>query len=107
VAPTLGRWGMTIAIYAFPYARPDGLGRSMKDHTSLWQAILATLIALGVAWFAGGWWGLIALVIAACVLVTGAWFTLRRIPGMTGDIYGALNELIETAVLLTFVVGRL
>src|SRR5512137_1301144 len=29
LAPTLGRWGMALAIAAFPYARPEGLGRAM------------------------------------------------------------------------------
>ena len=29
-------------------------------------------------------------------------FVLRRLPGLTGDIYGALNEIVETAVLLVF-----
>jgi cobalamin synthase len=31
---------------------------------------------------------------------------LSRIPGMTGDTYGAINTLIEAAVLLTFVAVR-
>lgn len=30
LAPVLGRWGMTLAMVAFPYARPAGLGRDIK-----------------------------------------------------------------------------
>jgi cobalamin synthase len=30
---------------------------------------------------------------------------LRRLPGFTGDVYGALCELLETMVLLLFVAG--
>jgi cobalamin synthase len=36
------------------------------------------------------------------VLWLGASFILRRIPGLTGDSYGALCELAELAVLVLF-----
>ena len=100
LAPVLGRWGIALAIGAFPYARPQGLGRSMKDQTGAWQVWLATLVALLAAWFAAQWIGLAAL-LAALVMTWGvAVFTLRRIPGLTGDIYGAINELVEVVVLV-------
>ena len=102
LAPTLGRWGMSAAIIAFPYARPQGLGRDAKDQATWRQVLLATVTALVVAWLAAGWPGLAAIVVAALVVWAGARFSLRRIPGLTGDIYGALNELIETAILLFF-----
>ena len=31
-----------------------------------------------------------------------ACFTLRRLPGLTGDIYGAICEVMEVLVLLVF-----
>jgi cobalamin synthase len=34
------------------------------------------------------------------VVWVAARFTMKRIPGLTGDIYGALNELVEVAALL-------
>jgi cobalamin synthase len=42
-------------------------------------------------------------VVAAVVLWLGARFTLRLIPGLSGDVYGALNETIELVVLLAMV----
>jgi adenosylcobinamide-GDP ribazoletransferase len=104
LAPVLGRWGMTLAIVVFPYARENGLGRDMKDQATWVQAWMATAIAVLVAWLAGGWLGLIALVLAGLVTWGVAKFTLRRIPGLTGDIYGAINELVEAAILLAFAV---
>lgn len=104
IAPVLGRWVMSLAIYAFPYARAEGLGRAMKDNTSVWQVALATGIALAFAGLFGGGRGLIAVGAALLTAWAGARFTLRRIPGMTGDIYGALNEVVEAVVLLTFAV---
>ena len=106
LVPVLGRWGMTLAIVIFPYAREKGLGRDMKDRANWSQALLATVIALLAAWLSGHWLGLIALVLAGGVTWGIATFTLRRIPGLTGDIYGAINELVEAAVLLTFIIGK-
>ena len=111
LAPVLGRWGMAIALVAFPYARPQGLGRDVKDNTTWRQALLATLFALltslAVAWCWAEWRVLLAWVVAALVTWAGARYTLKRIPGLTGDIYGALNEIIEVSVLLALASLRL
>jgi adenosylcobinamide-GDP ribazoletransferase len=102
LAPTLGRWGMTLAVVFFPYARPKGLGRAMKDHAGRRQAVLATAMALAVAWFAGEWLGLAAVALAGVTTWAVARFVLGRLPGLTGDIYGAICETIEVVVLLFF-----
>jgi adenosylcobinamide-GDP ribazoletransferase len=102
LAPVLGRWGIVFAIVFFPYARTEGLGRSMKDHAGWREVAFATLTAGVVSWLAGGERGLLAL---AAVFVA-AWligrFTLKRLPGLTGDIYGASCEVVELLVLLIF-----
>lgn len=104
LAPVLGRWGMAVAVIAFPYARADGLGRSMKDHAGWGQALLASVIAAAAAWFAAGWSGLIILLLSGALIFVVGRFVLTRLPGLTGDIYGALCELLEVLVLLSFVV---
>lgn len=103
VAPTLGRWGMSLAVVTFPYARPKGMGRALKDNAGWREAALATGIGLVVAWLAAGWQGLAALGLSGLTVWAGARFAIRRIPGLTGDIYGALCEVIEVVVLLAFV----
>ena len=105
LAPVLGRWAVSIAIFVFPYAREKGLGRDMKDNVRWPQVILSTGITGLAAWFFAGWMGLLAFAIAGVVLWLGASFILRRIPGLTGDSYGALCELTELAVLLVFATG--
>jgi len=105
LAPVLGRWVLSMAIFAYPYAREKGLGRDMKDNVLWPQVILATTITILVAWFFAEWTGLLAVVLAGLVLWLGAGFILRRIPGLTGDSYGALCELTELAVLLFFTTG--
>lgn len=105
LAPVLGRWVLSIAIFAYPYAREKGLGRDMKDNVRWSQVTLATLVSLLVAWIFWDWTGLLAFAIAGIVLWLGAGFILRRIPGLTGDSYGALCELAELTVLLLFTTG--
>jgi len=105
LAPVIGRWTTTIVIFAFPYARDKGMGRDMKDNVRWPQVILATVVTVITAWLLAGWLGLLAFVIAGVVLWLGASFILRRIPGLTGDSYGALCELTELVVLLVFTTG--
>jgi adenosylcobinamide-GDP ribazoletransferase len=102
ISATLGRWGMALAIFAFPYAREHGLGRDLKDNVRWPQIILATCITLIVVWSAGAQMGLIAFALAGLTLWLGARYILRLIPGLTGDSYGALCEGIELMILLLF-----
>ena len=102
LAPIMGRWVLSIAIFTYPYAREKGLGRDMKDNVRWPQVTLSTGITVLAAWFFAGWTGLLAFALAAIVLWLGAGFILRRIPGLTGDSYGALCELTELVVLLLF-----
>jgi adenosylcobinamide-GDP ribazoletransferase len=105
LAPTLGRWAIAAGVVAFPYARDKGLGRDMKNQARPRQLALATLIALPVAWLAAGWLGLATCAVTAIATLAVARFTMQRIPGLSGDIYGALCEIVEVCVLLTFVAG--
>jgi adenosylcobinamide-GDP ribazoletransferase len=99
LAPVLGRWVLAMAIFAYPYAHEKGLGRDMKDNVGWPQVILATIVSAAAAWLLAGWAGLLATALAGVMLWLGAGFILRRIPGLTGDSYGALCELVELAVL--------
>jgi adenosylcobinamide-GDP ribazoletransferase len=102
IAPMIGRWGMTLAIAGFPYAREQGLGRTIKDHAGWLQILLATLVAVVTAFLASRWFGVMALALLAIIMWLGTRFILARIPGLTGDIYGALCEITELGVLLLF-----
>lgn len=103
LAPTLGRWCMCWAMVRYPYARPEGLGRAMKDNAARHDLVLATIIAgvtiIVVAFFTGP---LVPFFLPATLLATTLLinFTLRRIPGLTGDVYGAICELTELLVLV-------
>ena len=98
--PCLSRCGMLSTMAAFPYARTDGTGTAFQTGASRWQIAFG----LGTAFVAGalllGYAGLILLSAAIAVsLALGAWCT-RLLGGMTGDTYGAVNEVGEVFVLL-------
>ena len=106
LAPLMGRWVLAMGIYLFPYARQKGLGRDMKNNVHWGQILLATTITILSTWLFAEWMGLLALGLAALTLWLGATFILRRVPdGLTGDAYGALNEMVELVVLIFFTTG--
>ncbi|MBC8507675.1 MAG: adenosylcobinamide-GDP ribazoletransferase [Anaerolineales bacterium] len=100
--PVLSRGGMTLAVFAFPYARPAGLGSAVKAHITWKQVTLATLTALLAAWICASWIGLLAVAITMLLVWGISIFVLRRIPGLTGDIYGTINEIAEMFLLVIF-----
>jgi adenosylcobinamide-GDP ribazoletransferase len=105
LAPVLGRWVLSMAVFGYPYAREKGLGRDMKDNVRWSQVILATIVSGLVAWWFSGPIGLFAFALSGILLWLGAGFILRRIPGLTGDSYGALCEMAELVVLFIFAAG--
>lgn len=104
LAAVLGRWAVSLAVVQFPYARESGMGRQIKDQAGRAQVAIATLTALLAAAALFGCLGMYILVgvgAAAGVILA---LVLRRIPGLTGDIYGALCEMIEVLALLAVVI---
>jgi len=103
--PTFGRWSMVYALYFFPYARAEvGLGRVFAEGAGLYQLSIASFTSLLVAWFFGGMIGIITLMGVIIVTVILSRGIAKRIGGMTGDTYGAINEMNEVVALL-FLVG--
>lgn len=98
--PALSRWAAICSIFAFPYAKPEGLGKVFKEQTSWRNLILATSVTLilssglfkvkGIALMFGVW--LVAMALGA--------FLSRRFAGLTGDTYGAIIEVTEVIALI-------
>lgn len=98
--PSLSRFAMVATMFAFPYARSSGLGTAFQIGASWRQLALALLTAAVAGGLLLGIAGLLLLAIATVVaLGLGLWFR-RLLGGMTGDTYGATNELAEVTVLL-------
>ena len=106
LAPVIGRWAMALSVVLFPYSRSAGLGRDIKDNAGLEEAALSTVIALLVvlplAWRLQSVVPLAALGLAAAIGWLVSQFSISRIGGLTGDIYGAINMIAEASVVLAF-----
>ena len=101
--PCLSRWAMLLTMELYPYARRSGLGTAFFERGERrfrWQLTLGFVFTLVVSVALAGAMG-IALLAAACAVAwaIGAWAT-RLLGGVTGDIYGAVNEVVEVSVLL-------
>ncbi len=104
---TLSRWAMSLAVVFFPYARAEGLGAAFRTGGRWRNALLATVSAVLIGLAV---WGLPAsalLVAVAALSWLMGWLLLRRLPGLTGDCYGAINEVTQAIVLLLMLAAPL
>jgi adenosylcobinamide-GDP ribazoletransferase len=99
-----GRWAQVLAVWRFPAARPEGLGAAFKEGLRPPAVALATALAALATWLALGPTGpLLLLLTAPILLLVGTWMAAHLGGGLTGDTYGALNEVAEATVLLVLV----
>jgi len=98
--PVLSRWAMVYAVFAYSYAKPSGLGKVFKREADLSAFLVATVVALAVAILPAQLSGLI-IMFGTWIIVTALAFYLKnRFGGLTGDTYGAINEIAEVLVLI-------
>ena len=100
LVPVVGRWTMTYAIFAYPYARPSGLGQVFKEGTRWPEFIVATIVTIVVATLSMRLIGLAMLAIIWLIVVVLAAYFKKTFAGLTGDNYGAINEISEASVLI-------
>jgi len=100
LALVAARGGLSLAVVTQPYARPQGTGAALKSNANWRQAVLAACLMLAAAIGLGGWTGLILVAITLLSQVAVVALIRAKIPGLTGDSYGALVELGELAALL-------
>ena len=100
IFPVLSRWAMALAIRAFPYAREQGLGAAFRAGATTRRTAIAAAIALAGAVVAAGWGGTVLFAVATGAAWLVGSFAVGRLDGLTGDVYGAICELAEVAMLL-------
>ena len=101
--PCLSRWAMLLTMELYPYVRSNGLGTAFFDGGKrlfsrhlLFGFAFTLVVSIALAGTVG-----IVLLAAACAIAwgIGAWAT-RLLGGVTGDIYGSVNEITEVVILL-------
>jgi adenosylcobinamide-GDP ribazoletransferase len=100
VAHTLARAALPVLAANMPFARDNGLGKSAgrPDSASVAIAIaIGVVIALLCLPF---WEAVLAVLVTAAAATAMAVLAWRQIGGVTGDVFGAAEQVAETAVLL-------
>lgn len=103
LAATAGRW-LILPAGLLPLANPGGMGadfaKGLKRSAIFFTAILPLALAflLGVP-------GLISLGVALAAAAAVLGLAYSRIGGVTGDVFGMLVEVTETAILMGLIAG--
>lgn len=102
---TAARLAMAYAVVYFPYARPTGLGKLVQARQKASPLAINTAVVALIAYLLLGGLGIASLAASGLVVWLGALYIMSKIPGLTGDTYGALCEVAEAAILLVVVAG--
>jgi adenosylcobinamide-GDP ribazoletransferase len=94
----ISRAPMALVMALLPNARGSGLSHA-TGRPAPGVAVVALGLATGLALAVLGWSALGPLVVAAGIMVVLSVVALRKIGGQTGDILGALQQLVEVGCL--------
>jgi adenosylcobinamide-GDP ribazoletransferase len=100
VAHALGRAAIPALAASLPFARDDGLGKSAgrpDTATAVTAVVMAVVIALLCLATKEALLAMVVTVAGAAAMAVLAW---RQIGGVTGDVFGAAEQVVETAVLV-------
>jgi len=108
IMPVISRWTMVYAIFAYPYARPSGLGKVIKQGVGRGRFALTTAITVTAVIGLARWAGIPLFYLAGPLIMLGVWlitlvmaaYLKGKFDGLTGDTYGAINEVAEVSVLI-------
>ena len=98
--PALSRWTMVVLLGAFPYVRTQGLGSPFHGTGIKIATTIAGISALAASVLLGGFAGLGLFFGVTVVAWLMGWAIAKTLGGLTGDAYGATNEIIETTVII-------
>jgi len=110
--PVVTRWAMVCAIYYSKPAREDGLGRFFIEHTGNREFIIATVMTFGFVSLTSVFSGLnlfllfciIIFPILYIVSIITVWGFSQQFGGLTGDSFGAINEIQRIVFLIIAVI---
>jgi len=101
--PTIGRWSIVIAAFLGKPARlKNSMGKLFIDYVGWRELIFATLTmaVIGILLFRLYFLPLVIIGIGIVLLILK--YCQQKIGGISGDILGAINEIVEVFILLTF-----
>ena len=103
-AAALSRAAMVVLMARLPLARSEGMahhaGTPGKEDELVAAAVGLAAIFLLLPWIPA----LVGLVVAGASLALVAWLTQERLGGITGDVLGAAQQVVEVGFLLAVTV---
>ena len=111
-APIIGRLAMVYVIKKFPYARPAGIGKAFSIYATKKIFLIALIetilfLLLPIILFDAQIFliSMAAMIISIIFANCAGKFSTKKIGGVTGDIYGAVEILAETFSIIIFLVA--
>ncbi|MFA5271406.1 MAG: adenosylcobinamide-GDP ribazoletransferase [Candidatus Omnitrophota bacterium] len=95
------RWSLVFLTFLFPYVREQGKGKIFSQGINLKIVMITTIFSLICAIVVFKIAGFLIFVPAALIAYLFGRLVSKKINGITGDVLGSTNELVEVTVLLT------
>lgn len=99
-AHALGRAAAVMLMATVRTASPDGLGADYARSLRRGPAIVGAIGGIAIAAVAAGWWVGPFVVIAVLGVAVVARLATRKIGGITGDVLGTAEQVVECLVLV-------
>jgi adenosylcobinamide-GDP ribazoletransferase len=99
-AQVLCRWTALPLAAFMPSARTDGLGEKLARKVSIPALVLGSVLAIGIVGFSLRTRMLAPIVAVAAVTVISGLVYRAKLGGITGDCFGASNQMAEIAVYM-------
>jgi adenosylcobinamide-GDP ribazoletransferase len=100
-AHVLGRSAAVVAMRAAPPARQAGLGVDAARDLRAGPTAAGLLIGLVAVIAVAGWWVAVLVGVTAVATAAVVVLAMRKIGGLAGDVLGAVEQVVECAVLVT------
>jgi adenosylcobinamide-GDP ribazoletransferase len=97
-AHVLCRWSSLPLSYFLSAATEHGQGARIAHLTSLSSLMAGSIFSFGVVIFALHWGAVTPILVALLAVILSGRFYYAKIGGVTGDCFGATNQLAELAV---------
>jgi len=99
--PVIGRWSMVMAAFLGKPARiKNSMGKLFMDYVGWREVIFASLTMTVVGILLFGLYFLPLVIIGIGVVFLVLKYCQKKISGISGDILGAVNEIVEVSILL-------
>jgi len=105
IVPAYARASMLFGMRFFEYGRPDGgtgvdFFKSKLEWTAFWGLTVPVVLSVFLGWTA--FWLNLSFVALTAVLI---WYYKRRVGCITGDMLGAMAEILESGLFLLVSIG--